>query len=487
MATEIWAHDAHLYSAQCVEAGLTNFTWSDLTVRRLDLDPQAHCLQAVPMPREFRAITVFTRDAIEVDRYHSFRSPKAVYPVWIYGYGALRDLEALMAENRAGAIRNARYMAGKHSMFWPRLDQEHRVIVTNLPSVSSSHGRKFRLLLQELQEEYPDCTLHLHGTGDSFQWNFGLSARAATIDFKNPKFEQRLVLGSGKFIVASEALTHAKWVRMLGFRSEDLKTRQGRMLFNIKSALWAAENWEESKEGQFGNFFEPLGDDDIVDILNGIRPKESAVISRHVNRTAAPMVGDKFYCDRCSYAANCRSFRVGSVCTVDGSNAKELMSFFQTRNSEKIMRGLVGLIEIDLERLELGRASEEESGKLDPNVSKLTSSLFNQGERLAKLIDPSLRPSGVSVHVNSGGATQVGVAAGSMPIQTLAANAIEELEAHGIPRTQITSELVERYLDAEGDPDQIKRLIIERQTKYALPEFTVDDPIDGELVEDDEL
>ena len=95
------------------------------------------------------------------------------------------------------------------------------------------------------------------------------------------------------------------------------------------------------------------------------------------------------------------------MCSVPGAEPTELAEFFKTRDSDLIIDGLGTLMAAQTRRLERGMADEEDFG-LDPEVTKMMSQLFEQGVKLAKLLNPDLRGGAkVSVNVGVGGSAQV--------------------------------------------------------------------------------
>jgi hypothetical protein len=123
---------------------------------------------------------------------------------------------------------------------------------------------------------------------------------------------------------------------------------------------------------------------------------------------------------------------------VPDSEPAELATFFNTRDSDTIIQGLGVLIASQTRRLERGMTAETEDddGKLDPEVTKLANNIFNQGHKLAKLINPALTP---KPNLNLKFASQtINV---SNPAELMAA-IIGELESRGVKRENITQEMV---------------------------------------------
>jgi hypothetical protein len=160
----------------------------------------------------------------------------------------------------------------------------------------------------------------------------------------------------------------------------------------------------------------------------------------------------------CSLSLDCKYYREGAVCSVPGAEPAPLARFFHTRDSNSIIDGLQQIMAIQTRRLERGMGSEEEFDELDPEVTKLLNGLFDQGIKLAKLIDPALRGgTKVGVFVGQNGQTHVDVQQAD-PRQFVA-KVVRSLEQQGIPRDKITTELVNSTILAMGDSAATQRAI----------------------------
>ena len=138
-----------------------------------------------------------------------------------------------------------------------------------------------------------------------------------------------------------------------------------------------------------------------------------------------------------------------------GSEPTDLAKMFKTRDSQLIIDGLGTLMAAETHRLQRGMEEEETWGELDPEVTKMMSTLFDHGVKLAKLVDPSLRGSGVNINVGQGGQAAVAL---STPKQMVAA-AVRELQARGVPLDQITPDAIQGLLAGMADPEKQTRAI----------------------------
>ena len=119
-----------------------------------------------------------------------------------------------------------------------------------------------------------------------------------------------------------------------------------------------------------------------------------------------------------------------------------------------IIDGLGTLMAANTHRLERGLRYEEMDGDLSPEVSKMMGQVFDQGVKLAKLIDPNLS-GGAKVQVNVNGAAAVST---TNPRQ-LIASAVRELRARGIAREDITQEMIQGLLTGMNDEGAKTRAI----------------------------
>jgi hypothetical protein len=291
----------------------------------------------------------------------------------------------------------------------------------------SLEARTFYPMLADLQQEFPDCIIHLHGSY-SYRCVFGLGFRSGDLDPSEGRGSS-IHLPMGKQVKRSEVAKYRQWLTTLGSRTAELNEPRDVCMFNIRSALWAGQHFNE---------------------LNAFRVAPSEMSRKatieHYNPGAAVTMEDKFLCDRCSLAVSCKYFREGAVCSLPGSESVELSRFFTTRDSDIIVAGLTRILGVQADRLQTGLEAENLNGELDPEVTRIADGLFEKGLKLAKLLNPALDPRKptVAVNVNSAGPTQVN--AGQVNMQEMVSRAFTELEERGIPREMITSDMVEAHM-----------------------------------------
>lgn len=448
VSTEVWFRNPDNYIRELVECGQHWITWDRGYLVKKRIDPQKHAEVYFSTAYPYRLLLVGEQGTAELDSTHGVNNPKAVYPTWQYGEDAalLEEIIAQPVGEDANLCLDMSVPADQR----PVWQQEHRVVIIDTPPASSGPGRKFLRYLKELQEDYPDCIVHVHGLY-GFRPAFGLGFRAADVEPRTAAQKGRVHLPSGKEEKFENVAKHPHWVTALGFKPVDLAVPRNRCMYNIKSAVWAGENYD--KLNRFPARSNPTYEVDT--------DSPGAVVK--IPETRSPFVGtvvkkddDMFQCDTCSLQDKCRYFRSGAVCSVPGAEPTELSKYFKTRDSGMIIDGLGTLLAAQTHRLQRGMSDEEFDGELDPEVTKIMTNLFDQGVKLAKLVDPSLRGnSGVNINVGAGGQAAVAM---QTPKQLVAA-AVRELQARGMALEDITPEAINGMLAGMADPAKVTKAI----------------------------
>jgi hypothetical protein len=258
---------------------------------------------------------------------------------------------------------------------------------------------------------------------------FGMNFKSVDVEPKTTAQKGQVIMPHGKVLSKEYAQAQPQWVRVCGFSTGDLEEPRNRCMFNMKSAWWAAEHWKQ-------NFnFKANGKAAVDPHAEKHVPAETkSPFSRAMPKTA----GDKVVCELCSLQVSCKHFREGSVCTLPGSETKGLAGLFNSRDADKIIDGLSGILSKQGERAERAIEIEEAIGDIDPEVTRILNSTFANGVKLAKLLNPKLTP-GVNVNLNLPGPAP----------QRLMAQAMKQLEDQGYNRDEITPELMARVLGVE--------------------------------------
>jgi hypothetical protein len=427
--TEVWFRNPHNYVRELAEiGGPFRVVWDRGILIKKRIDPLIHAGVYFGKSADVEILCVGPQGTAHLDFDHPLDKPKAVYPTWEYG----EDFKILeeMVSSPIGFDADA-CSADVPLDERPIVGQPHRVVVTNLPNAQAGSSRPFYRHLRELQEEYPDCNIMLHGSY-SYRVMFGFGFGSADVEPRTEAANGKVVLPNGKTLAYARTVGQLQWVNLLGFSVTDLKVPRERCMFNIKSAMWAAEHFNEDIK------FQSRGTAEVDP--NSPKTVVPTTAAARVHSSLKMAEGDKIACDSCSLAVGCKYFREGAVCSLPGSETSPLAKAFQSRDSGRIIDGLGTVLAAQTNRLERGMQSEEEFGELDPEVTKLMNQLFTNGVKLAKLVDPTL--SKPLVQINNGARAAV---AGSSP-KELGAAVVRELEAQGISREDITPEMFERML-----------------------------------------
>lgn len=422
MTCEVWLRNPDNYIREVIEVGESNLVWDFGVLKKKSIDPHKLCMLYYGEQLPWRAIIVKSPIAYMIDAEHTEDNPVATWPVWEYG----QSWESLLK-----LIDN------------PAEGQEHRIIITGIPSVAEGPGRLFVRQLSELQEEHPEVILHVHALY-SFRVLFGLEFKSVDFDARTHAAKDTVVLPSGKRVSQASSTQQPHWVNLMGMRPVDLKVPRNRCMFNIKSAVWAGEHYKEAIKFRTRGFTHIDPDDPFKR-----SPRSQSIMVKRVK--ASP--GDKWLCDTCNLQLACKFFRSGGVCIVPESEPVELARFFKTRDADTIIDGLGTLLATQTRRLEDALQSEHDKQELHPETTKIINTLFDRGVKLAKLLDPALAAAGAP-KVTTNNLTQINAA----NPQELMAAIVQEFVNRGIPRESITPDMV---LSIMEKPEDIRARAIE--------------------------
>ncbi len=439
MATEVWFRNPKNYIRELAEIGAGNIAWDRGVLAKSRIEPGVHADLHFSPAVDFRLLCIGEQGSAEIRRGYTLNAPYAVYPTWSYG-DSLEMLEELIAT----PVGEDPDVYGDTSLppdERPVKGQEHRVVVTHVPPSGTAIGKRFVRIVAELQKDYPECIIHYHGV---YSWRvaFGFGFGAADVDARITAQKGSVTLPNGKVMRYERTLEFKPWLDLLNVQYQDLKVPRNRCMYNIKSALWAGENYLENVKFRIG------GKKDLPpSALNA----SHSPTQNHLTRNLPVQSGDKVFCDTCSLVNVCKYYREGAVCSVPGTEVSVFAKMFGSRDPDTIINGLGRLLEKQADRLEGAMDSESEFDELDPQVTNIMNSLFANGVKLAKLLKPELGGKGtqVGVFVQNGRP----VAAGT-PSQ-LMAGVVAELEAQGVAREDITPEMIKNILG--GDQEEIQQ------------------------------
>ena len=448
MKTELWFRNPKDYARELAEVGHKLIAWDRGMLQKRNIDPVAWAnLYFGP---GWRQLMIGVQGTMELDETHGPLNPVAVYPTWCYGQPTALLEE--MLENPAGENESECFDSSIQVDERPVWGQKHRVVIAEGPpqGAQTSLGRKFYMYLHDLQKDFPDCELYVHNLY-SFRFMFGLGFPAVDFDPRTIAQKGRLSLSSGEVVPYEQAQKKPKWLHAVGMTVKDIEVPRNRCIFNIRSALWAAENYNElySFRVKSSAGIKP----DTLTPQSEFVPQQT---KSHLLSPKRALPGDMMACDSCSLRSACKYEREGAVCSVPDSEGSKLAKYFKTRDSGAIIDGLSEVLALQTERIEEGMAEEKIVG-LNPEVTKMLSAVFAQGVQLAKLVDPSLR-AGPKVAVNVTGAGSASVEVGPSS-KALVAKVMRELELSGIAREDITPQMVEGVLAGMIDPSRREKAI----------------------------
>lgn len=444
---EVYFRNPHNYIRELVECSEYKIAWDKglLVTRSIDPIKFVELHYSTSMPWEI--LVVNPAGTAEYHYGDTENKPSAVYPTWSYQ----DDDPALLMEilekpvGEDPDVFNAKDCLGSER---PVEGQPHKVIITDMPLASTGPGKRFLVYIKELQEDFPDATIHVHGLY-GYRPAFGLGFQSVDVEPRTSAQKGKILLPSGKEINYEAAFMMPQWIKLLGLNPADLSVPRNRCIYNIKSAKWAAENYDrlyvfrQNKNAQPVDFGTPTNQLPIA-----------SSTSSPVSRILQPQDGDKFLCNTCSLQDNCTYFRDGAVCALPGAEPTSLSKMFRSRDADTIVDGLGAVLGAQASRVETGLQLEEAYGEQSSLVSKDLNALFGNGVKLAKLLNPALAGGPkVQINVGAGGAVQMATP------QNLVARIVSELEARGIPRNQITPEMIQGTLEGMATEATARRAI----------------------------
>jgi hypothetical protein len=442
--TEVWFRNPVNYIRELVQVpGGDKIAWDRGMLMKRGVDPHAFGNLYFGRNSDWRALAIGEQGAAEVDFEHSMSNPMAVYPVLVYGEDDLGDLEDWM-KHPLGEDANACARRNAPADEVPVFGQEHRIVITNLPGSSLSSTKFLLRTIKEMKEDY-DYTgviLHLHNSY-AYRQMFALNFGSVDIDPRTEAAKGKVTIPPGKTIRHERASNVAHWVNLLDMTPADLKVPANRCIYNIKSALWAGENWTTDVKFRHSS---PV-DLDPRDLAIRQTRGSKIILSGKGKQTEQP--GDKVVCNACSLQDACKYYREDAVCSVPDSEMSILAKYFRSRDADTVIDAIGTVLAAQAQRLERGVKMEEDYGELDPEVTKIANQVFNNGAKLAKLLDPSL--SKPSVQISVGGAS--GGSVGSVNPKQLISKAVRAIQDEtGMALEDITSDMIVAMMARQGTP-----------------------------------
>lgn len=467
--TTLWFRNARSCLDVCAEEAVTRLTWTRQQLMRYKQD-------GILLVRQFymassvrpTILVIGIQGSSEYNMLGRYDKPDAVYPSWAGKHDDIEELYQYIEEPWGENERKCSDLTIPASLR-PVLGQPHKVVIHNGPTVVSGAGKEFWLRISQIQEEYPNVELFVNGA-TGFSAIFGLRFKEADFGLCDlGDVNQYLILPNGMSIALNRD-GHRRleqwedWVKVLGF---DMKTilndQKERYRFRIRSARWAAKYWSENYRfhSKQKNVVPDYSEPDAT-----FKPKQERLVL--ASRKFTLKDANRVLCSRCEIAPGCKLFRQDSICGLGDSQVSDLEKFFQSRNAGLIVDGLARLTQLQARRLEQSMQAEAQQDEVNPEVTKQISSLFANGVKLAKLVDPELN-GGPRVQVNVGVNGNSSVQVQQANPKQIMSNIVSALELQGIPREKITPAMVEGVLKAMAE-DGDQRKAIEGSAEYARRE-----------------
>lgn len=398
---ELYFRNPYNYHKELLEAGHYRFAFDHgiLIKRKIDLVRWAEATFGEQFP--WTGLAIGEQGSALYDRTsESMDNPIGVFPTWNVSEGDRTLFEATL-EHPWGDDESAYGDLSVPSSLRPLKGQRNMVVVYGLESGTSAAGRSQYAYISEMQDSFPDVTIHLHNSY-SYNFMFGLKIRSADVDPRTSAANGQMVMPNGRWIKATKEsmLKQIAEIRAMGYGIRDLEDPRTRTMFNIHSADYASKTWK-TKIAPPSRSTEAVRSPD-VEVSNDDYTPGSVTLA-----TAKPKgevrAGDKIQCNTCSLKSTCKFYREGSVCTLPDSQVAKLSDYFDTRDSTVIMAGLQRQLRRQADRLERREKLEEQLGDMDPEIDKQADKLFKNTVVFAKLVDPTLSKPTVQVNVGTQG------------------------------------------------------------------------------------
>lgn len=475
MPTDIWFRDPYNYVQFAAAEGIDRYVLSKSHLMARRIDPisfmRKHFLSTTVRP-EF--MTVGREGAALYDLFSRIEKPKAFWPVWSFD-DSLDALIELLA-SPVGGDEELCNTDKVNSAIRPVFGQPHRIVITDVGNQRITVNKNRLDEISQLIKDFPECSVHISGSY-TFRVMFTLGFDSADFD---PWSVTRsyLSMPSGFLVYghkSEEIKLYEGWINMLGFTLDQLATMKERLYFNVRSIKWASKYYDSNLLVK-RRYSPTVDDQNLSDKQFRYKPpkgkqRQNFENKRTIAKKSLKLIHngpntDGIICDGCIFRNSCKLAREGSICVAGASQVGDLAKYFNTRDPGRIVDGLGKLMEIQATRLEEAIEKEQDSGEENPEITKQLKTIFDNGVKLAKVLDPKLNGNnGTTVNIlNAGGVAAV---SSGDPRQMVAA-AVRALEDAGIPRKEITNDMIAGLLSnmAHGDKQQaIEAKVIEHEEK----------------------
>lgn len=175
--------------------------------------------------------------------------------------------------------------------------------------------------------------------------------------------------------------------------------------------------------------------------------------------TKRMLVTDGLLCDTCSLAYACKLYRKRGVCVVTGTEGKKLSELFQSTDADKILEGMgrvlasqADLVEASIEN-ELREIRDGGQKTTSKDLNGQINDLFKNSAKMAVLRNPNLTRPNTAIQINNGGPQQKQIEKTERIALEITsrdkAQAIRELEAQGVDRDDMDSDMIIRHIHSK--------------------------------------
>jgi hypothetical protein len=365
-------------------------------------------------------------------------------PVWRLDSGTLDELIEIL-DARPETVFIEYFKAGKAGQVFLR----HK-------SKPSPKGEKLKSFL-EIKHEYPEVEFIAFGSFTfKFYFQSGMDGSCIRVrtNTTNPNYINDYFKSTPDGTIMQYSALRKALRIAAQYRCDQVKFQEGKRLkmshVRVVMMVLATPQYQEQIRGveleQEYDAVKYLPDEFFPEDVD--RPTE--LLPREIPKLSAVLPGDKILCVSCSLKYRCPLYEPGSVCTVPDSDGKALADFFNSRNSDDVLKGLQAVLTKQAQRVEGAVEAEEKAQKdarkngehvlYSDQVTKMLDGLQKNADKYLRLVDPRFTKPVVQINNNS-------LPQGPVPREIDPAAAREELVGLGIPRDSITAELIERYLN----------------------------------------
>ncbi|QOP65336.1 terminase small subunit [Gordonia phage Diabla] len=454
---DLWWQNPFKYYEHLKDSGESQVLFDHSMLEKYKINPREFMLQ------HFRGMSwrcyVMNKDCVVLfDHTCGPRESLGSWPIWDYEKHDLAELKDLLETPWKDRP------ISEHADWYevPSPHQPHRVFLKNaVTGLYDPIWRKRRLRLTKIQRLYPECEMFLKPKGFAVGLMFGSGFTACSVDPYEMRWLEKgkIILPNGRKVHLENVDKFAREIEHFGFDPYDVRYDQDvGLLYCIASIRYAAHHWDDPT----GPFYNQKGvhmrapDFNNPDMYAPMPSYEKVSIKLDKIKPT-----DKVLCDSCSLWRLCPAYRTEEVCGLPSSETRKLADMALSRNADDVVEMLASVVSKQAERVERKIDDEKflESG-YDKDVDKMLNNLFKNGATLAKLRNPNLGRPLVQINANVNPQAQ---AIEQADPRALAMGVIRELEESGVPREDITEEMIEKHLQANYAPKQLEGEVVDAE------------------------